>query len=281
MTYRAFWQQLMAVYPQEEAKAVAKLVMEKHFGLSMTDIVCGEVEKIDESLLKPIQQRLLTGEPVQYVLGVTEFCGRDFLVAPGVLIPRPETQWMCHFITSQWDCSNLGGKILDMGTGSGCIACTLALELSHQDVKVTGWDISDKALSIAAQNAQRLRAKAAFVKQDMLCPPDNDSCWDVIVSNPPYICRYEQADMASNVLDFEPHEALFVPDDAPLLYYQAIGRYAQKALKDGGFIIAEINERLGDDVVSLFASMELCQVDIHKDQYGKDRYVTAWKEKGK
>lgn len=279
MTYRAFWQPLTAVYQQAESKAVAQLVMEKVFGLSHAGILCGGVEQIDEKLLRTLQERLLTGEPVQYVIGKADFCGREFHVEPGVLIPRPETQWMCDYVTSRWQQSPHGGAILDMGTGSGCIACTIALDLADPAVQVEAWDISDEALRIASINARLLGAKVTLARQDMLCPPNDGECWDVIVSNPPYICQHEQEAMELNVLDFEPRMALFVPDDNPLLYYQSIAGYARQALKPGGYLLTEVNEHLAADVAHLFGANGLQGVGIHKDIFGKDRFTIGWKEK--
>lgn len=277
MTYRAFWQPLTALYDTREAQAVARLAMEKLFGLSVTDVVLGAVEQIDEERLVLLQKRILTGEPIQYITGTAEFCGHDFHVEPGVLIPRPETQWLCRYVADRWKEQPHKGCILDMGTGSGCIAISIALELAGQQAEVEGWDLSDQAVRIARHNARQLDAEVSIVKQDMLCPPDDENRWDVIVSNPPYVCEQEKKQMEQGVLNYEPNEALFVPDDNPLLYYEAIARYAYKALKASGIVVVEINERFGMETAQLMADMGLRQTTIHKDQFGKERFVLSEK----
>lgn len=277
MSYREFWQPLTALYEPREAQAVARLVMEKHFGLSTTSIVCGAVEHIEEKKLLNIQKRLLTGEPVQYIIGTAEFCGHDFHVQQGVLIPRPETQWLCQFVAHRYQTQQNIGSILDIGTGSGCIACTIALQLSKHNVEVVAWDLSDKALRIARNNAQRLGATVRILKQDILSPPDDENRWDTIVSNPPYVCEQEKCSIHQAVLKYEPHEALFVPDSNPLLYYEAIARYAHKALKNNGFMLVEINERFGRETAQLIHGMGFRQTTIHNDQFGKERFIFACK----
>ena len=183
MTYSEFWQPLTAVYDEGEARAVAQMVMEVHFGLTMADVLCGRMG--DEAELLQLQRRLLTGEPVQYVLGLAEFCGRQFHVEPGVLIPRPETEELCRWVIEVAERGKDRCTILDIGTGSGCIATTLALDLLAQPASVVAWDLSDTALLVARKNAERLGANVSFVKQDALCPTDDQACWDIIVSNPP------------------------------------------------------------------------------------------------
>ena len=273
MTYPEFWRPLTALYGEGEAKAVARLVMEEHFGLSMADVLCGRMG--DEAELRQIQQRLLTGEPVQYVLGRAEFGGRWFHVAPGVLIPRPETYELCQWCLPP-DPSGWRGNILDIGTGSGCIACTLAAELPH--AKVAAWDISEAALAIAQDNARRLHVNVIFSQIDILqlsiinCQL---SIYDVIISNPPYICQRERTAMERNVLDYEPSLALFVPDDDPLLFYRAIADYARQALKSGGALYFEINPLYAAELQSLLSKMAYHAIELREDQYGKPRMMKA------
>ena len=276
MLFSELWRPLTAVYDEHEARAVARLVLEEHYGLSMADVLAGQMP--DNAELAEIQQRLLTGEPVQYVLGWAEFCEQKFHVEPGVLIPRPETQWMCDFVSNSWGFLPREGSILDIGTGSGCIACTIANDLSSQPVEVVGWDISERALTVARDNAQRLGARVRFEKQDALCPPDDRERWDVIVSNPPYVCEQERATMERNVLAFEPAEALFVPDDDPLLFYRSIGHYAIKALKPQSFLLVEINMRFGDSIGNLLLDTGFAKAKIFQDEFDKDRFVLAYKE---
>lgn len=273
MTYPEFWRPLTALYGEGEAKAIARLVMEEHFGLSMSDVLCGRMG--DEAELRQIQQRLLTGEPVQYVLGRAEFGGRWFHVAPGVLIPRPETYELCQWCLPS-DPSGWRGNILDIGTGSGCIACTLAAELPH--AKVSAWDISEAALAIAQDNARRLHVNVIFSQIDILqlsminCQL---SIYDIIISNPPYICQRERTAMERNVLDYEPSLALFVPDDDPLLFYRAIADYARQALKPGGALYFEINPLYAAELQSLLSKMTYHAIELREDQYGKPRMMKA------
>ena len=275
MTFRDFWQPLTGLYDDGEARAVARLVMEQRFGLSMTDMACGAVKQIDESLLDGIRRRLLTGEPVQYVLGEAVFCGRTFHVAPGVLIPRPETEALCRLAVTSFKLRphrNNRGSILDIGTGSGCIACTLALETGAE---VVAWDISDRAIDLARANASALGAKVTVERQDALCAPCDDSLWDLIVSNPPYVCEHEKKAMHPNVLGHEPEEALFVPDDDPLRFYRAIARYAARALKPGGTLLLEINPLYADALRGLLTETGGDGVEIVDDDFGKKRYAVA------
>ncbi len=282
MTYNDFWRPLTQVYDAAEAKAVARLVMELRFGLSLADVLSGAVEQMNDAAireLEDLQRRLLQGEPVQYVLGEAEFCGRRFVVNPAVLIPRPETAQLCQMIT-QRNRSNLNTQntptaqsILDVGTGSGCIAVTLALDM--EDVRVTAWDISEAALDVARTNAARLGAEVALRRQDALAPPADDEVWDVIVSNPPYICLQERPSMAHNVKDFEPDTALFVPDDDPLRFYRAIGSYALRALKPGGELFFELNARYAHETADMLTGLGFSDVTLHQDQFGKDRFISV------
>ena len=229
MKYEDLWQQLSSIYETGEAKAIVRYVLEIRYGLSMTDIMCGAVEQLPQEELSTLLNRLLQGEPVQYVTGIAEFGGRRFLVEPGVLIPRPETFELCEMIRDEKQ-EVRSPKILDIGTGSGCIACTLAAEIPESEV--TAWDISEKALHIAEENAKRTGVHVSFEQRDILLPPSSfllppSSRWDIIVSNPPYICNKERVNMEQNVLEYEPSLALFVPDEDPLLFYRAITRFAK------------------------------------------------------
>ena len=282
MEYEELWHRLTHIYDAGEAKAIVRWVLDVRFALSWTDILCGKVTELsahDQTELEKIMQRLEKGEPVQYIIGVADFFGRQFHVAPGVLIPRPETEELCRWIISQKGQSPLC-EILDIGTGCGCIAITPALELP--DAKVTAWDISDDALRIAAGNAKSLGANVTFEHRDAL-----DSSlftlhsslpkWDLIVSNPPYICEKEKSAMECNVLDHEPHLALFVPDDDPLLFYRAIAQYAAEALTAQGSLFFEINPLYADDLARMLRMMSYHDILIHQDQFGKPRYLKATK----
>ena len=406
MTYEALWHRLSSLYDAGEAKAIVRLVLDVRFGMSFTDILCGKVSELssdDQTELEKIMLRLEKGEPVQYVLGVAEFCGRQFRVSPSVLIPRPETEELCgmvgDFVGDFVECGmwNVEGelfeergvfeeegvieeggrrkeegeyfipekeqiipkeeqiipeegqiipeeghiipeeghiipeegqiileeghiipekgkiilekddrirekefRILDIGTGSGCIAITLALGIPG--AKVTAWDISDDALHIAKQNAHTLGADVLFEKRDILnispstfhiphsssnVPSSNispssfllppSSKYSIIVSNPPYICHKEQSAMEKNVLEHEPHLALFVPDNDPLLFYRAIANYAIKALRTGGMLFFELNPVYANDTEKMIQELGFKHTELRKDQFGKLRFLKATK----
>lgn len=276
MTYRELWRTLEPLYGNGEARAVTDYVLDVCFGLSKADILCGAVEEMTAEKtaeLRKIFNRLTMGEPVQYVLGRAEFNGRWFNVRPGVLIPRPETEELCAWITADSKAS-ASPKVLDIGTGSGCIAITLQLDMPES--KVTAWDISTDALDVARENAQQLGANVNFVKLDALnAKPEGE--WDVIVSNPPYICEKEKKDMAVNVLEHEPHKALFVPDAAPLLFYRAITRLAVQTLNKGGRLYFEINPIYADDTCHMMRAEGMTAVELRSDMYGKQRMAKGVK----
>ncbi|MEE1204646.1 MAG: HemK family protein methyltransferase [Prevotella sp.] len=373
MTYNQLWKRLTAIYNEREAQAIVRTVLDALFGMSLTDICLGKVTQLsadDTTRLEKIMQRLEKSEPVQYVLGAGWFAGRLFDVAPGVLIPRPETEdlvkWACDeakekekekednskeergkeemevskkgeapqkeeqlfssplkeeeeglrkgkdasqkeeqllssplkeekeglrkgedasqkeeqllssLFKNNKEVSEKGEEaphpsILDIGTGSGCIAITVALALPQ--ARVTAWDISTDALAIAAGNAHRLGASVRFDHQDALSAPDDEERWDVIVSNPPYICDRERADMSDNVLSYEPELALFVPDSDPLLFYRAIARYASKALKPGGRLLFETNTAYVHEVAQAMANEGFTAIEVRNDCFGKPRMV--------
>lgn len=276
MTYRELWRTLEPLYGNGEARAITDYVLDVCFGLSKADILCGAVEEMTAEKtaeLNKIFGRLMKGEPVQYVLRRAEFSGRWFSVRPGVLIPRPETEELCAWITADSKAS-ASPKVLDIGTGSGCIAITLQLDMPES--KVTAWDISADALDVARENAQQLGANVNFVKLDALnAKPEGE--WDVIVSNPPYICEKEKKDMAVNVLEHEPHTALFVPDADPLLFYRAITRLAVQTLSKGGRLYFEINPIYADDTCRMMRAEGMTAVELRSDMYGKQRMAKGVK----
>lgn len=263
-------------YGTAEGYALYRLVMEECFGLTHTDILLGKDNQISEenqARLLEITGRLLKNEPVQYVLGYADFCGHRFAVRPGVLIPRPETELLVQKALELGH--GMDGvtepEALDIGTGSGCIAVSMALA----GCRVTAMDISEEALGIAMQNATALNAEVAFVLENILQPSRTAQQWHVIVSNPPYICLHEAEAMERNVLDYEPHNALFVPDTDPLIFYRAIASYAMSHLSAGGWLCLEINQAYPDEMTSLLSSFGFKDVTILQDQYGKDRIVYA------
>ena len=287
MTYNELWRQLVTLYEPEEARAVVRELLDELFGMTLTDIVSGKVSELsaeNQRLLEEKMQRLRRGEPVQYVTGVEYFAGRPFRVSPAVLIPRPETAQLCEIIRQDYDrpyCALQPPepiRVLDIGTGSGCIAITLALDIPNTEV--AAWDISPDALFMARENAHRLGADVNFQLHDILDSeslpePERRQKSEIIVSNPPYICNSERKDMTHNVLDYEPETALFVPDDDPLRFYRAIGRYARQALKPNGRLYFEVNARYADDVADMLRSLSFSSTEIRKDDFGKNRFVLA------
>ena len=287
MNYQDFWRQLAPTYGEGEAKAVARLVYEVRFGLTWTDICAGKEAVLsddDQAQLAEILRRLLRQEPVQYVLGVADFCGRTFVVTPSVLIPRPETEELCQWVIegekAQVDGSS-EPRILDVGTGSGCIAVTLAAAMP--EAQVTAWDISEDALQVARENAKRVHVHVAFQQVDVLNIPSSSSLlpppstYNCIVSNPPYICNKERAKMEANVLEHEPHQALFVPDDDPLLFYRFIAKLGLQTLSQGGWLYFEVNPLFAEQLAQLLSAMAYHDIAIREDRFGKPRMIRARK----
>lgn len=266
---------LQECYDLAEANALARMVVEEVLHYSPVDVLLrGNVEQ-DEVLVERIRSiagRLCKGEPIQYIFGHARFHGHEFKVTPATLIPRPETELLVDMITD-----DAGGvadlRVLDIGTGSGCIAISLALALRWPEVEA--FDISAEALAVAKENAASLKVKVDFVQTDILTAvPEADSL-DVVVSNPPYICESERADMERNVLEHEPATALFVPDSDPLIFYRAIAKYAAVALKPAGRIYLEINRRFGGETCQLLEDCGFEQAQLIRDQFGNPRIVKA------
>lgn len=329
-TYQQLWQSLTPLYDAGEAQAIVRTVLDVKYGMTLTDIICGKVNEIsadEERKLEEIIIRLQKGEPVQYVLGEADFAGRTFRVEPGVLIPRPETAELCQWIekdmiektiVSSGDSSEDSPEdssgnspqatddaklILDICTGSGCIAITLGLNIPNSEV--TGWDISEDALQIAQGNVEMMKAGNVRIEhQDALALPkaaetDNEKMkgnddkevvkpkgeaktpstqkWDLIVSNPPYICEKEKADMEKNVLEHEPSLALFVPDEDPLKFYRAIAEYASSALKSGGALYFEINPIYEKETREMLLKLDFKDIETKEDAFGKKRMMRAIK----
>lgn len=269
------------LYPEPEAKAIAFRLLEHLAGIPSYKYISDPDMRVEEPALLSALDELKTGRPLQYVLGFTEFCGHRFKVGEGCLIPRPETEEMVSRIVDDLYADDEGSaqasseteedgpfSILDICTGSGCIAWSLAAEFP--EAMVYGCDISDAALRYACR--QRIKvggAKPIFFTADVLAePPAGLPKFDLIVSNPPYICEGERSAMRSNVLDFEPAEALFVPDDDPLKFYRALARWADVLLRPDGHVYLEVNERFGLEVAALFPGSRVLQ-----DVSGRDRFV--------
>lgn len=264
---------------EREARALAFVVLEDSFGLSRTDIYLGKDTAFSEEdtiRLEKILRRLEQGEPVQYAIGTAQFCDLTFRVTPDTLIPRPETEelvgWVASLLPSDAPCS-----VLDVGTGTGCIAISLAKQFPR--AQVTAWDISEGALAVAQQNAQANGVTVDFRRTDVLevvnesaaSVPLSDALY--IVSNPPYICERERTEMEAHVLDYEPASALFVPDTDPLLFYRALARLDQQL--NAAAVLVEINQAYGQETVEMFQSSGYSNVELRRDIYGKDRMIKA------
>ena len=335
MTYSEIWHRIATSYDDGEARAIARILIEELFGLSYADIVCGATEQLsaDDTLrLDTAVRRIEQGEPLQHVLGYADFCGNRFCVNGSVLIPRPETEWLVDegaklmdgCIASdktQHKAPHSPKRILDIGTGSGCIAISLKLRLG--DAYVEAWDISEEALRTAQDNADALKAEVVFRKRDALkaevvfrkrdaLKAEKEGCseeeclqggalvssapteqamdsinyseanilatpWDLIVSNPPYICDSERSAMDDNVLLHEPHTALFVPDDDPLRFYRAIARYALLTLNIGGSLLFECNTRYAEATGTMLSDMGFEEVTVSDDCFNLPRFVRGRK----
>ena len=314
MTYSEIWHRIATSYDDSEARAIARILIEELFGLSYADIVCGATELLsaDDTLrLDTAVRRIEQGEPLQHVLGYADFCGNRFSVNSSVLIPRPETEWLVNEGAKLMSTTATSSpkRILDIGTGSGCIAISLKLRLG--DAYVEAWDISEEALRTAQDNADALKAEVVFRKRDALraegegcseeeclqggalvsCAPTGQAMdsinsneasttaapWDLIVSNPPYICDSERSAMDDNVLLHEPHTALFVPDDDPLRFYRAIARYALLTLNIGGNLLFECNTRYVEATGEMMREMGFEEVTVSDDCFNLPRFVRGRK----
>ncbi len=275
---------LATVYDAHEARAVARALLEDKFRLSQTDVLLGKDSKLSAKQREELEkcvQRLLQGEPVQYVTGCAWFLGRPFHVDSGCLIPRPETEDLVKAVMEAVASCSANGDfpaplgVLDVGTGSGCIALSLALSLGGA-VDVEAWDISRQALAIAEDNARRLGAAVSFRLQDALRPALPPSrTYHIIVSNPPYVRCMEKARMQTNVLDHEPHQALFVPDDDPQMFYRAIARMARKHLVPKGRLLFECNRDTLPQTAKLLDEMGFFDIQTITDRYGVRRHLSA------
>ena len=334
MTYSEIWHRIATSYDDGEARAIARILIEELFGLSYADIVCGATEQLsaDDTLrLDTAVRRIEQGEPLQHVLGYADFCGNRFCVNGSVLIPRPETEWLVDEGAKLMSTTATSSpkRILDIGTGSGCIAISLKLRLG--DAYVEARDISEEALRTAQDNADALKAEVVFRKRDALKAEEEDcseeEClqggalvssaptgqamdsinsnegalvssapteqamdsinyseanilaapWDLIVSNPPYICDSERSAMDDNVLLHEPHTALFVPDDDPLRFYRAIARYALLTLNTGGSLLFECNTRYAEATGTMLRDMGFEEVTVSDDCFNLPRFVRGRK----
>ena len=279
---RHYASELEKIYSSDEANALIMIILEHYFDIDRIKIALEPELRLSESELLTLHfavKELLKNKPVQYIIGETEFCGLRFFVEEGVLIPRPETEELVNQLVS-WSVSQLPSlsfRVLDIGTGSGCIAISLAKLLKNS--VVTAIDISEKTLEVAKKNAEANGVNVRFILDDILNPKNPeliDNQYDIIVSNPPYVCESEKSEMRANVLDYEPSTALFVSDDDPLVFYKKILEFAQKTLKPNGEVWFEINERFGREMRNLCLDMGFKNVEIIKDFRGRERIVKAY-----
>ena len=261
---------LLHLYGENEAKSMAYRCVDLGWDCSATDILMDKPIEISEEWEAKLG-RLQTGEPLQYVMGFEFFRDRKFMVSPATLIPRPETE---ELIIKILPFIKKHHRVLDVGTGSGCIAVSLGIE-TH--ASISAWDISAEALAIAQKNAAIYETKVDFQLQDIFQWKQTSGSWDFIVSNPPYVLDSEKGEMSSNVLDFEPHVALFVPDLDPLKFYQTLGTFAWSRLNPGGWLAVEINRAYGLETENLFRQIGFSTTELHQDFKGNDRFVLAQK----
>lgn len=269
--------ELATCYDSREIEGIIRIIFEDVLLWQPINIVMRENERLPEffdNRLASIISRLKQHEPLQYILGKARFHGHSFAVTPATLIPRPETEQLVDMIVDENPGSDL--QVLDIGTGSGCIAISLARALKF--AQVTATDISRAALEVAQQNAAALKTRVKFLEQDILSCRAPSEVWDIIVSNPPYITEQEKAAMERNVLDYEPASALFVPDDESMLFYRPIASYASRALKNGGRLYLEINRAMGNLVCDTLQRAGLSNIQVHNDFNGNVRFVTATKK---
>lgn len=269
-------QTLTPLHGVAEARAIVYALLEDVFGLSKTDVLLGRFEGLsatEKVRFKECAARLSQGEPLQYVVGTAPFGNLTFEVTPSTLIPRPETLELVEWVAAD-EQVRPALRLLDIGTGSGCIAISLASLLPQ--ATVSAWDISAEALAVARRNAERNGVAVDFKQVDVLHVTEAET-YDCIVSNPPYICEAEKAEMTDSVLLHEPPTALFVPNTDPLRFYRAIAQLALSNLSPGGTLYFEINRAYGAETCNLLRDLGFCDVELRKDFYGNDRMVRARK----
>lgn len=266
--------ELKDLYSPDEISSLTRLILEKEFAIPFADILACKFNHLSDAEMQKLTEivgKLKNSEPIQYILGETDFFGLTFYVNGSVLIPRPETEELVQWVLESAE--NKPIKILDIGTGSGCIAVTLAKKMPSAEVHA--WDISEDALEVARKNAERNGVKVIFSKRDMLREPVSDEKFDIIVSNPPYVTEVEKTEMQENVLNFEPHLALFVPDDNALVLYEKIANFALTNLNNGGQLFFEINRAKGADIARLLEEKGFKNIELRKDISGNERMVMA------
>ena len=269
---------ITAIYPEEEARNIVWMLLEHFFGLNRLMPAVNPDLRLSESellILHNACKKILQHTPIQYVIGKTDFCGLSFELNASTLIPRPETEQLVHYILDGEKRSFSPSRILDIGTGSGCIA--IALKKHHPDCEVFACDINREALQMATQNAEKNNTPVHFFYCDILSAGSLSSVpkMDVIVSNPPYVCLSEKPAMRPNILLHEPETALFVADEDPLLFYKSIAEAAVDKLNTGGKLFFEINEKFGNEVAEILRNNGFTNIHIKNDFRGKTRFVSA------
>ncbi len=278
--FAEYKKELQPLYDNNEIEAITLLVISEIVNLSKAKIKAFPEIEIKEELVKKIDNvlaELKTGKPVQYILGKTEFYGLPFYVNPSVLIPRPETEELVEWVLQSIADKKLSaGNIFDIGTGSGCIAISLKKNL--QLFNVSAIDISSDALATARSNAKLNDVEIQFIQQDILSYSGFEiPKSEIIISNPPYVTLYDKTQMPSNVTDFEPHTALFVPENDPLIFYKAIADFALANLLSGGLLFFEINENYGEETVNMLKDKSFKNIELRKDMSGRDRMMKAYR----
>lgn len=269
--------ELKTIYSQGEISAITQLILDKRLNISIIDSLTYKFNNLSDeqlSILSQIIEKIKQKEPIQYVLSESEFYNLPFSVNNNVLIPRPETEELVEWIIESEKNQNI--SLLDIGTGSGCIA----ISLSHNmpSANISAWDVSPQALEVAQQNAKLNNTKVSFALNDILMTQKSETLFDVIVSNPPYITEKEKEQMHNTVTDFEPHIALFVPNHNPLLFYKHIATFALKSLKDNGRLYFEIHRSYGQETMHMLAEKGFVNIELRKDMAGNDRMIRATKK---
>ena len=275
---KKYWDELSTVYDEREARAITKIVLEKVLDLQSHKLFLERFRILTAYQVETLNQiltRLLTHEPVQYVLEEADFFGLKFKVNQHVLIPRPETEELVDWIISEIRNQKSEIKILDIGTGSGCIPISIAKKFPEAHIEAV--DISEQALKVAEENSLLNQTQVKFYKCDILNDERAANKYDIIISNPPYISLTEKASLAENVLKFEPHLALFATTDDDLIFYRKISENAKRALKPNGKLFFEIHHTKGEDIVALMQNFGFVNIEIRKDLSEKDRMVKGEK----
>lgn len=267
---------LQSLYPKSEINSFYFILLEHYGNYTTAEVLANVSTQLTDNITKAIQQaitELQTAKPIQYILGETEFFSNRFFVDENVLIPRPETEELVDWVLQTYPDKTYPLHILDVGTGSGCIAISLAKALP--EAQVTAIDVSPKAIAVAQRNAERNGIKVQFLQRDILQTKTLPEKYDIIISNPPYVRELEKNEMHSNVLNYEPHLALFVPDDRPLLFYEQIATLAQQYLKPKGRLFFEINQYLAAEMQVMLAQKNFTEITLRQDLSGNDRMLCA------